>query len=139
MGEHTPAPTPSRGVYGFALYLICLCGLVVYTVWAAVPDCVLHSLGISYYPQKYWAIALPVYCMMALAVFAFFIYPSMNLLLTPALDDMKVVTDSHAMFRECDKNATLLHCGGGEESNVHGIPPASDIQISHVCKTLYLN
>lgn len=51
MSEHTPAPTPSRGVYGFALYLTCVCSFGLYVIWAAVPDSVLHWFGITYYPQ----------------------------------------------------------------------------------------
>lgn len=51
MSEHTPSPTPSRGVYGFVLYIASICSFALYMIWAFVPDSILHSLGITYYPQ----------------------------------------------------------------------------------------
>lgn len=156
MSEHTPAPTPSRGVYGFALYLTCVCSFGLYVVWAAVPDSVLHWFGITYYPQvcfatkisfkpsfnflfcfqKYWAIALPIYCLMGLALFAFFVYPSLNLMLTPPLDSMNTITDSHSIYKEV--HLSVKNKGSGDNPDVQGIPPLSDIHISKVCKSLYL-
>ncbi len=35
--------------------------IVAYMVWAFVPDDKLHSWNITYYPSKYWAVALPSY------------------------------------------------------------------------------
>ncbi|WKX95935.1 hypothetical protein Q1695_012413 [Nippostrongylus brasiliensis] len=56
---HTPNPLPARGIYGFALYISSCCFLVLYILWAVVPTPILRSLGISYVPAKYWAIAIP--------------------------------------------------------------------------------
>lgn len=161
MSEHTPAPTLSRGVYGFALYLTCICCFVLYIIWATVPDSILHYMGISYYPQvriativnfvwlvfwvlknillfqKYWAVALPVYSLMALALFAFFVYPSLNLLLTPPLDSMTTITDSYANYKSGNQLTYGVLQSGAREASVHGVPPASDIHISKVCKLLY--
>lgn len=51
MSEHSPAPVPTRGVYGFTLYLACSSAFVMYLIWAFVPDQLLHSVCITYYPQ----------------------------------------------------------------------------------------
>ncbi|KAL0267494.1 UNVERIFIED_CONTAM: hypothetical protein PYX00_009746 [Menopon gallinae] len=140
MSEHTPSPTPSRGVMGFVLYLASTCSFALYLIWAFVPDSVLHLLGITYYPQKYWAIALPVYVLMGIALFAFFIYPGLNLLMVPPLDSVKTITDSYAVYKKVEVKGGITSCrGAGEAANVHGIPTASDIAISEVCRTLYLN
>ncbi|KAL1535825.1 phosphatidylinositol N-acetylglucosaminyltransferase subunit P-like isoform X4 [Salvia divinorum] len=32
---------------------------VIFIVWAYVPDHCLHSIGIYYYPNRYWALAVP--------------------------------------------------------------------------------
>nr|CAD7193791.1 unnamed protein product [Timema douglasi] len=118
MPEHTPAPTPSRSVYGFVLYLSSYSALSVYLVWAFVPDNILHSIGLTYWPQKYWAVAVPIHLCVALALFAFLIYPSINLIMTPPLHDMRTITDPHAININ------------GKKVPPDGIPPVSDIPIS---------
>lgn len=42
MAEPSPAPTPSRAVYGFAFHLITLLLLAAYFAWAIVPDATLR-------------------------------------------------------------------------------------------------
>jgi len=72
MPEHSPAPRPQRGIYGFALLLCSCLGLLGYCVWAFVPD---RYLPLTYYwqpPQKYWALAIPVYCSVAVVLFVVF-------------------------------------------------------------------
>ncbi|XP_026473855.1 phosphatidylinositol N-acetylglucosaminyltransferase subunit P-like isoform X1 [Ctenocephalides felis] len=101
MPEHTPAPTPSRAVYGFALYLTMKSCFFAYVVWSIVPDDILLLLNLYYLPQKYWAIAVPVQVLVVIFVFAFFIYPGMNLCLSPNFDDNSTVTDKAAIFRCC--------------------------------------
>lgn len=39
-------------------YLMYFC----YIAWAVLPTSLLHSWGITYYPSRYYAIALPAYC-----------------------------------------------------------------------------
>lgn len=57
-------------------------------------------------------------------------------MLTPPLDSIKTITDSHSIYRA--EVVNTKQSGGGEGGNVHGIPPASDIHISKVCKSLYM-
>jgi phosphatidylinositol glycan class P protein len=127
MPEHTPAPTPSRAVYGFVLYLTCYSAFAVYCVWAIIPDSFLHSLGLTYWPQKYWAIAIPIHVGLAVALFGAVIYPAINLTMTPPLDNLRTVTDPHALSLQ------------GQVVPEGGIPPVSDIPISQVCRHLYMD
>ena len=40
---------------------------VVYLVWAYTPEDVLVRLGVTYYPDKYWALAVPCWiCVLVL-------------------------------------------------------------------------
>lgn len=123
--EHTPAPYGPRSVYGYALYIGSNLLFFLYLVWAIVPDQILHSIGLTYWPSKYWAVAIPIWALTALATFAFLIYPAINLLMTPDVDDVRTVTDKYAQPRK--------------ETVPGGIPVVSDIPITEVCRKLYLS
>uniref|UniRef100_A0A8R1EQ81 PIG-P domain-containing protein n=1 Tax=Caenorhabditis japonica TaxID=281687 RepID=A0A8R1EQ81_CAEJA len=55
---HLPGPHPARGIYGFALYIVSWCLLVIYVIWAITPVQVLYRFGITYIPSKLWALAI---------------------------------------------------------------------------------
>lgn len=123
--EHTPAPYRPRSVYGYALYIGSNMLFILYLIWAIVPDEILQNcLGLTYWPSKYWAVAIPIWALTALATFAFLIYPAINLLMTPDVDDIKTITDKYSQRRR--------------EVIPGGIPPVSDIPITEVCRKLYL-
>ncbi len=97
--EHNPSPTPSRAVYGFVFYLLGVFTLFLYFFWALVPDQWLQTSGLSsIFPQKYWAVAVPIYLGVVFFVFIFVIYPSLGLLVTPETDDVRNVVDEDARY-----------------------------------------
>lgn len=61
MVEHTPAPSPSRAVYGFAMFLCFNVFFLLYLVWAIVPEKYFEMIGIDFLPQRYWAVSIPIY------------------------------------------------------------------------------
>ena len=67
--QHSPNPEPARGVYGFILYLASWILLLVYLLWAFVPNKNLNQLGITYLPSKYWAVAIPLFFPVFIGVF----------------------------------------------------------------------
>ncbi|ESN92999.1 hypothetical protein HELRODRAFT_69512, partial [Helobdella robusta] len=90
--ENSPLPTPSRAVYGFVLYLFSWVGLVLHLIWAYTPDEWLHAVGVYYYPQKAWAIAVPlVGCSLFVLIF-YVIYPSISAFITKRLDSIHTIT-----------------------------------------------
>jgi len=97
--EHSPAPTPSRAVYGFVMYLLSYSSLLLYLLWAFVPDSILETFGLDFLPQKYWAVAIPVYLSVLFFSFVFVIYPCMGMLITPSLSDIRNVTDSCSVYK----------------------------------------
>ncbi|XP_054272228.1 phosphatidylinositol N-acetylglucosaminyltransferase subunit P [Macrosteles quadrilineatus] len=126
MSQSTPAPTPSRANYGFALYLGSYTAFGMYLIWAVVPDDALNSVGLTYWPQKYWAIAVPVHLLVTLALFAFCIYPAINLTLTPPMNDNRIITDEFAVKQDSVKFRDK------------GIPPVCDLPLADVCRHLYM-
>lgn len=121
-----PAPSPGRCIYGFVLFLVSLVGLILYNMWAFIPTSLIHATGITYIPSKYWAISLPVFLVMLITLFAIFLYPAINLLLTPPLDHCSTVYDVHS--NKCTFN----------QLDSKGIPPISDLPLDFVSQQLYL-
>lgn len=121
-----PAPSPGRCIYGYVLFLVSLVCLILYHMWAFIPTTIIQSIGITYIPSKYWAISLPVFVVMLITLFAIFLYPAINLLLTPSLDHCSTVYDVH--FNKCNLNDPVEK----------GIPPITDLPLDWVCRQLYL-
>jgi hypothetical protein len=65
---------------------------VTYVAWAIVPDHILISFGISYFPNKYWAVALPLYFIM-LALFTVTGYIALSMYRNPDLNDLRLAED----------------------------------------------
>lgn len=109
-----------RAIYGFVLWLSSYLFLFLYLVWAIIPEEWLHPLGLTYWPQKYWAVQIPAFITTGILIFAFVLYPSINLLITPKLNELRTVTDDFA----------ILNPG-------RGIAPITDIPLIEVCENLY--
>ena len=97
--EHTPTPTPIRAVKGLVSYLLSCAALTSYLTWLLVPDCYLEILGLSeVFPQKYWAVAVPIYLAVTLIIFTTVVYPSLGVCITAELDDIRNVVDPELKF-----------------------------------------
>ncbi|CAL1547171.1 unnamed protein product [Lymnaea stagnalis] len=138
--EHSPSPTPQRAIYGFVLYLASFIGSGLYIVWAYVPDAWLHSIGLTYWPQKYWAVALPVY-FCAAVILSYIAYTGLILIKTHALTDVSSITDVHAIFEDIQLRHSDVHavCEDIHLRHSDAIPPLRDLDISTVNILLYTN
>lgn len=157
MPEHTPAPTPSRAVYGFVMYLGFKFFFILYLVWAYVPHSWFEAIGITYLPKRYWALAIPVFLLSVLTVFAFVIYPSLGLCMTPNWDDLRTIQDlkskRNVFYADKGGKHKKDKCSCMEEKLCHReeflkikdgfpakrIPPLQDLKITDVSELLYLN
>jgi phosphatidylinositol N-acetylglucosaminyltransferase subunit P len=96
--EEGPVPptaprVPTYESYGFAVYLFSSLAFLVYVLWAYVPSPILHSLGITYYPNRWWALAVPAWLVLGI-VYIYFALASYNTgYLTLKLDSLEVLVD----------------------------------------------
>ncbi|KAK9477461.1 PIG-P-domain-containing protein [Lipomyces japonicus] len=97
------AVPPEREYFGFALYVSSTFAFIVYVLWAFLPQSVLHSLHIYYYPSRWWALVFPSFIVM-LVVYIYVALASYNVeVLTPGLDQLSTITDEYAVVSTDDK------------------------------------
>jgi len=102
--DYSPSPTPERAVYGFVVYLLTTGAFLSYILWLVVPNDIFESFGITFLPQKYWAVAVPIYLSVAFFLFVIVIYPSLGMVVyTPSLvdGDLRHVIDEYTVYN-CD-------------------------------------
>lgn len=154
--SNAPAPTPSRAVYGFIFHLSFKLAFIIYLTWALVPEDWFRSIGITYLPKRYWAVTVPIYLLTVLTIFAFIIYPSLGLIMTPNIEDPHTVSDKYSLpsTSEIDHNEDDKHvkcCANSKTCKKKefyhavdksffikkSVPPICDLNICQVSKHLY--
>ncbi|KAJ1997943.1 hypothetical protein GGI04_004050 [Coemansia thaxteri] len=130
-GASMMAKTPTFEYYGFVVYLVSLVAFTVYLLWAYLPDEVLRAAGITYYPDRYWALAMPAWWVSAMA-FLFVFNMATNMYNTPLINSIDNITDPQSLLPSEMNCADRYFC-----AEVGGIPPIGDLPISLVNKCLY--
>lgn len=126
--EKSPVPNITE-IYGFAIFSFTIISYGIFILWAFIPEEILHYLGVSYYPSKYWAIALPSYMIFS-GLLGLLGYVAMCLIKTPPLDSFSTFTDTHA--RKPRDRSQRKNLGG------HGkVPAVSDLPLSVINKLFH--
>ncbi|XP_020626393.1 phosphatidylinositol N-acetylglucosaminyltransferase subunit P-like [Orbicella faveolata] len=116
MSGNSPSPTPERAIYGFVLYLGTYFGIGLYFIWACVPEEWLHSVGITYLPQR-------LNFLTSKKIF--------SKVCSETIHSMKlmffVFTDNHARYMDGKLNPVPPG----------SVPPLYDIPLSQVNRVLY--
>uniref|UniRef100_A0A2P2JJQ8 PIG-P domain-containing protein n=1 Tax=Rhizophora mucronata TaxID=61149 RepID=A0A2P2JJQ8_RHIMU len=124
-GEHGPK---TFEVYGFVGCITTVVATVVFLVWAYVPEAWLHSIGIFYYPDRYWALAVPTYAMVTV-ILALAFYLGLNFMSTPPR------TSLHTIFDEFSREPSELV--PSREGDEQPIEPISDIGINEINSLMF--
>ncbi|KAG2389426.1 hypothetical protein C9374_013986 [Naegleria lovaniensis] len=84
-------------IYGFVGWSVTFAILFLYFVYSFVPETWLHQIGITYYPDKYWATSVPAFlCMIWMAGF-FLNYFYLHYSAYP-LDDIRCIQDEKTNY-----------------------------------------
>ncbi|KAI1870672.1 uncharacterized protein JN550_004818 [Neoarthrinium moseri] len=87
---------PTYEYYGFVLYLFSTLAFGMYLLWAYLPSAFLHAMGIYYYPNRWWALAVPAFLVM-LIVYIYVALAAYNTeYLTLGLGNLETVVDDAA-------------------------------------------
>lgn len=112
-------------VYGFIFWLVSFAWMALWFLWAFFPDEIIREkLNVTYYPSKWWALALPTYGLTCVFI-AFFGYFALILAKTRRLDSRFLVAD------ESTPSSPFA------EGDNHDIPRAHDIPLRFVNKLMY--
>jgi phosphatidylinositol glycan class P protein len=118
--------------------------ILTYVAWAIVPDSVLISFGISYFPSKYWALALPLYLIM-LGMFTVISYIALSMYHNPDLSDLRLAEDKFSKVRPPPALSLPAHALQSHATSARvalnkyegRIPTPADIPLDQVCAVLY--
>jgi phosphatidylinositol glycan class P protein len=118
-----------KAINGFIFWMLSIAGLFMFIVWSSLEEQILHEYQFTYYPDKYWAVALP-----ATFVMAFLYYLSTYFLMymrnTNPLTSFYCITDSDA------RTTSKASIGSLADTN-SSIPPISDIPVNVTSRLLY--
>ncbi|EPS44491.1 hypothetical protein H072_1521 [Dactylellina haptotyla CBS 200.50] len=99
IAQSTPrsAPkVPTYEYYGFVLYLTSTLAFITYLLWSYLPAPVLHFLGIHYFYNRWWSLAVPAY-IVAMIIYIYVALASYNTeYLTPPLTSLENIVDEVA-------------------------------------------
>ena len=99
--------------YAFVLHSLGPPLLILYALWALVPESILQSWGITYYPPKAVALYLPT-ALMALFAATPVVYFVLNSASAPGVESLDTIWDGHSRER------TMSDCSGknGDDSEL---------------------
>ena len=121
----------SASIYSFVAWLASFLVYVCYIMWAFLPTDWLHSLGITYYPSRYYAVALPSYVLVTYLLSGM-MYISYNMMNTLSPENLHSIQDDIGVNR----NTRLAPLTFIKVDIKEGIPDIGDIDPIQYSKIL---
>lgn len=88
-----PSLVPERATYGFVSCLLCYVSFGIYLVWAYIPRSYQEWLGLTYWPNKFLAVAIPPF-LCVLFLMSFVIYEGFIFINTAPVDSPDILSNS---------------------------------------------
>ncbi|MCJ1417044.1 hypothetical protein MMC32_003383, partial [Xylographa parallela] len=147
---------PTYEYYGFGLYVGSSLGFGMYALWAYLPSPFLRQLGIDYYPNRWWALAIPAELVVAI-VYIYVALAGYNTgTLTLPMCSVENIVDEAADVAVLDERGRIVRKGkaggvqrkgeGGWEGRgegkwaarwSEGTDAVMDVPVGGVCEILY--
>lgn len=144
---------PTYEYYGFILYLASSLAFLIYLLWSYLPSPFLHQLGIYYYPNRWWSLAIPAFLVM-LIVYIYVALASYNTsYLTLPMNSIENIVDEAAHVAAIDSKGKVkkmlkgkMKGGVGVEGMEkvewrrlwnEGTDAVMDIPVGGICEMLY--
>ncbi|PKX96458.1 uncharacterized protein P174DRAFT_363776 [Aspergillus novofumigatus IBT 16806] len=149
---------PTYEYYGFVLYLASSLAFLIYVLWSYLPSPFLHQLGIYYYPNRWWSLAIPAWLVM-LIIYIYVALASYNTgYLTLPMNSIENIVDDVANVAVIDgkgrrrpggaakmkPGATSYQIMGPQNRKVNwkeiwseGTDAVMDVPVGGVCEVLY--
>lgn len=140
---------PTYEYYGFVLYLFSSLSFLIWLLWSYLPAPFLHGLGIYYYPNRWWALAIPAFLLMSLAYIYLALAAYNSEMLTVPAWSLETVVDGAGKLAVIDAKGRIRATGKRERkcySNGtlrwreiwnEGTDAVMDIPLAGVCEVLY--
>lgn len=120
--KSSPSLVPERATYGFVSCLLCYVSFVIYLIWAYIPRSYQEWMGLTYWPNKFFAVAIPPFlCVIFLG--SFIIYEGLIFINTAPVDSPGIISVSQK------ENYDYL--------SAETITPIEELSIIDVNKSLY--
>ncbi|KAI0792515.1 PIG-P-domain-containing protein [Abortiporus biennis] len=131
----TPTEVRSRApeFYGFVAWTSTYLLFCIFLLWALLPDEYILWLGVTWYPNREWALLLPSYSIV-LVLLTYFTYFALAIAGTPAFSETRTITDSKALRPDASEVGIYLT---RVSSNANTIPEMYDIPIGLVNRVVY--
>ncbi|KAL2846653.1 PIG-P-domain-containing protein [Aspergillus pseudoustus] len=149
---------PTYEYYGFVLYLASSLAFLIYILWSYLPSPFLHQLGIYYYPNRWWSLAIPSWLVMSI-IYIYVALASYNTgYLTLPMNSVENIVDEVANVAVIDgkgrrrpggaakmrPGATSFQIMGPQNRRVNwgeiwseGTDAVLDVPVGGVCEVLY--
>jgi phosphatidylinositol glycan class P protein len=137
------------------LYLFSSLAFLMYILWSYLPSPFLHALGIYYYPNRWWSLAIPSW-IVVLLVYIYVALASYNTgYLTLPMDSLETIVDEAANVARVDGKGSANRARGKggkrdwkiditERADVDwkgiwnvGTDAVMDVPLGGVCEVLY--
>ena len=99
---------PTYEYYGFAVYIASSAAFLMYLLWSYLPSPFLHQLGIHYYPNRWWALAIPAW-LVVLIIYIYVALASYNTgYLTLPMSNIENIVDEAAHIAIVGRDGKII-------------------------------